>query len=286
MNVKYIAIIIGIVVVIGGGILVYDQYQEAEMHSEESEEQQEQVEIVEVDISEWKIYRNDEVGLEIKYPPSFTVEEIPSFTKIIFGNEEGSKITFRVFESNPEEVFFGLRSVENLEDIVIDQTSGKKRSFEKNHYSYFPLSSDFTLEIAVVAEDEGDKIVLDSIMENLHFVSEPRLIAKNPTVRVLTPNGGEIWQTGKTHAIAWDIQGVSELNRWAQNIYLVDGPDEERGFVFSSPLSNTSDNFLWTVPNDFAPGSYRVRIEIVDQIEVHGRLFYSDLSNGHFEIVK
>lgn len=83
MNLKYIAIGIGVVVIVGGvGLYLFlnnqtvvpaNETPKNEQAMEEGAEesmsvQQEQAEAVEVDISEWKTYRDQKFGFEIKYP--------------------------------------------------------------------------------------------------------------------------------------------------------------------------------------------------------------------------
>jgi len=93
-NWKYIAIVIILAIIVGGGILIYQYWwslkeiiseKETKMLekkvSEETTQPQPEEELPEEIISEketttnWKIYRNEEYGYKIKYPPDWFVNE-------------------------------------------------------------------------------------------------------------------------------------------------------------------------------------------------------------------
>ncbi len=74
---------------------------------------------------------------------------------------------------------------------------------------------------------------------------------QNPTIRVTSPNGGEVWPAGSTHLITWTSSNLnpngaiyifySANNGWPQ---------------IAGPLSPTTTSFSWTVPNTPTTSSY------------------------------
>jgi PKD repeat protein len=95
-----------------------------------------------------------------------------------------------------------------------------------------------------------------------------------PTVRVISPNGGEKFYPGNVTRIRWEASdnvGVSKINIW-----LIQG--DAQVMVISSDVPNTG-YYNWTVPNR-AGANYKIRIAAVDAA---GNVAYDD-SDGAFEI--
>jgi hypothetical protein len=93
-----------------------------------------------------------------------------------------------------------------------------------------------------------------------------------PTLRLTAPNGGESWQVGSQHEIAWASTGT------IANISLAYSTD---GFGTSTVITSSTPNdgsYTWTVPND---SSTTVRVRVASVVSPTIR----DESDANFAIV-
>jgi hypothetical protein len=98
-----------------------------------------------------------------------------------------------------------------------------------------------------------------------------------PSVRVISPNGGEVWKVGETRNIIWtatDNVGVTRINIF----YSTDGGKTWR--TIATGLSNTG-SYNWRIPNT-PPTNCLVRIDAYDAAGNKG----SDASDRLFTIRK
>jgi hypothetical protein len=82
-NWKYILIVVIFATIVGGGILVYLRYFNKEISSlaKFSEIKKTEKPKIEEEITNWKTYRNEKYGFEIKYPESFTISFLQERTE-------------------------------------------------------------------------------------------------------------------------------------------------------------------------------------------------------------
>jgi hypothetical protein len=115
------------------------------------------------------------------------------------------------------------------------------------------------VRITDLSADEGPSDVSDGV-----FSIEPA-----PFITVITPNGGEQWQTGTTYAINWTYSGITG------NVVI----DLYRGTSFDCNITTTAvdtGSFDWNIPISFTNGDdYKVLI-YQDTIE--------DYSDNYFAI--
>ncbi|MGD2090349.1 MAG: CARDB domain-containing protein [Candidatus Aminicenantes bacterium] len=79
-------------------------------------------------------------------------------------------------------------------------------------------------------------------------------IAPSPTVTVITPNGGEVWQRGTPQNITWTSQNM--VGNVIIQLFQNDSFDREIGTV-----SVNDENLVWNIPEDLSVGNnYQVRI--------------------------
>ena len=102
--------------------------------------------------------------------------------------------------------------------------------------------------------DPGPHFPWASFIANVQSkVSSTPLV--QPTIRVISPNGGETWQQGTTHSITWNSTGNPGANVRIE-LY--------RGSVFDRTLTESTANdgsFDWLVPLDLpAESDFRIRI--------------------------
>ena len=137
-NWKYILILLILAVLVGGGILVWVEKQE--VPSIELFEIKKPEKIVkeeprpENETANWKTYRNEEYGFEIKYPEDWDwtiIKEVPNYP-IMFGPED---IIAKVRES--------LQNIENDKDLTLWITVYDKMLFERGILPYREKSTGY-----------------------------------------------------------------------------------------------------------------------------------------------
>jgi hypothetical protein len=103
---------------------------------------------------------------------------------------------------------------------------------------------------------------------------------KKPSIRVISPNGGEVWAEGETHEVRWTAEGVD-----AVRIAVAVGGKDRGHLGEEAPVDARAGSFAWTVPHGFVTGfgvseAGNVRIMIYD---ARNRDIV-DLSDGLFTI--
>ncbi len=94
-------------------------------------------------------------------------------------------------------------------------------------------------------------------------------------LRVLSPNGDEVWRQGEPHVVLWSVDEAPIL----ENGFVLDLLDT-KGVVYALPTSTLSAmarSYSWTIPSAFPEGRYKVRIRIPNQTP-------SDVSDQFFNI--
>ncbi|HUW71723.1 MAG TPA: peptidoglycan-binding protein [Candidatus Humimicrobiaceae bacterium] len=117
-----------------------------------------------------------------------------------------------------------------------------------------------------------------------------------PSIAVVSPNGGEAWESGKTYDIRWQSQGVDRIA-----ILIAD-------YTYSSEIikpiiediSAATGRYTWTIPNDFFPtfnsqwksgDDFKIYIAEIKEtiVDPYGRTGYTygaqDRSDNYFSIV-
>jgi hypothetical protein len=75
-----------------------------------------------------------------------------------------------------------------------------------------------------------------------------------PSLKVLVPNGGEIWKVGETYEIKWESSQVDKIN-----IELFAG--EKKAQTIAENVSAGDKSYKWTIPQTISSGKiYRVKI--------------------------
>ncbi len=128
-------------------------------------------------------------------------------------------------------------------------------------------------------------------MSNRAFTIERIPDTTPPTLRLLSPNGGESWKTLETKTILWEAS--DPLNAWETS----DNPDRVKIEIYYSydggrtwskvpdrfPLSNTG-SYRWNIPHDpresYPLGNCLVKVEAFDLVGNRS----SDMSDSSFTI--
>lgn len=71
---------------------------------------------------------------------------------------------------------------------------------------------------------------------------------QTPSIQILSPNGGEVWQNGQTYTISWNAQNVP-ANTWIE--LFVRGNISANTSIADIRVTSLSGNsFSWTIPAD------------------------------------
>lgn len=77
----------------------------------------------------------------------------------------------------------------------------------------------------------------------------------NASIIVVSPNGGELWKLGETHNIQWKSEGLPSGKDIAIELLGSTGTKT----LFSS-IANDASEVTWTIPKDFAVGTYILKV--------------------------
>ncbi len=102
-----------------------------------------------------------------------------------------------------------------------------------------------------------------------------------PSITVLSPNGGEQLTQGQTYNITWQENGLSTVN-----ISLINTSNPQFNYTIANNLTASSDSYSWTIPSEIGPvipgSSYK--IWITGSTGVAGQEIVSDNSQSTFTI--
>ena len=108
------------------------------------------------------------------------------------------------------------------------------------------------------------------------------IVAPTTSVTVISPNGGEEWEAGKTYTIKWSMANLPKS--WMADVYLVWNGGASSKFIGSS--QNATGIMYWRIPLDIQPrNDYKIRVEIV-QLPRTGEILTFDESDAPFSIVQ
>jgi len=115
-----------------------------------------------------------------------------------------------------------------------------------------------------------------------------------PAIRVLSPNGGEVWNAGSVHSIRWLGNNQGRHISIRLNDYSAGFPAQtiirDASAVWgSNPQDSRNvtegfDYFAWNIPSDIRPGS-QYQISVGDQTVNAPNFSNTDVSDAYFTIV-
>ncbi len=95
------------------------------------------------------------------------------------------------------------------------------------------------------------------------FRNECKKGDKKPTITVLSPNGGEMWQVGQIYQIKWSSRGISSN----ENVRIGIWPAGNQEIAASDVIEITTINsgtYNWKIPNTIKNGQYFVEISDIE----------------------
>src|SRR3989338_6299405 len=138
------------------------------------------------------------------------------------------------------------------------------------------------------------------IEQSGYFGPQTRAVANNilqggqtqPSITVLSPNGGEVWEIGSTNRIEWKNSNLPSGSD-PINIQLVN----EQGVLITTIAQGVATGgvstgvgggaYMWTIPSSMSSGTYRIRVICTKELAdcFSGSLPVSDTSDAPFSIV-
>lgn len=96
-----------------------------------------------------------------------------------------------------------------------------------------------------------------------------------PTVTVLSPNGGELWNMGSQQQISWNLSAPNGATDFSVRFY----HDNQVDFL-RVPLPSGNGTYTWTLPTPFSTTNGLIHISVMD---VNGNVAEDD-SDGYFSV--
>ncbi|KKT41579.1 MAG: hypothetical protein UW30_C0006G0006 [Candidatus Giovannonibacteria bacterium GW2011_GWA2_44_13b] len=202
----------------------------------------------------WKTYRNEKYGFEFKYPENWKAPTVKNWKNLEEFSREGKscsqnqslaellKLCLMYKDAAEEEVngniFYAIQTVWN-----------EMGASNKVVYLYFANKGQV---YSIVFQ--GLNNVLDLTSEKTKILSTFKFIdikSEKPSITIIYPNGGESFETEKTHTIKWNSTGLpSSAKIWLFYKPInqrLDFPALETGSIKITTTSNTG-SFEWKTP--------------------------------------
>ncbi|OGI94213.1 hypothetical protein A3A03_00980 [Candidatus Nomurabacteria bacterium RIFCSPLOWO2_01_FULL_40_18] len=92
----------------------------------------------------------------------------------------------------------------------------------------------------------------------------------NPSLKVLSPNGGEVWKTGQTYTIAWQTNNIALLSSYSGVTIDLTNESDHRVLQIvpeSSQLSFSTTSYRWVIPSSIPAGNYKVMVTLNSKMD-------------------
>lgn len=240
-------------------------------------------------VSNWKTYKDDFYGFEIKYPPTWNLSENPTL------DPESNKIfcppelTDKNGECMRKETFGHMPGT--LAPIFFFQRP--ENDLNSNNPAYKVLGTRNGFKYELVLGNSSYSKEYELIASSFRFITATT--SKVATVKVISPNGGEIWRIGDKMTIKFKIEG-SINSKDVIGVHMIPGE------IPIAYLPIASSSYEWLVPtvvsygdsiSKLVTGPYKIKVSIYDKIPCMGVcapgignsvVFQSDESDNYFTI--
>ncbi len=273
-------IIIVVCAVLVGGIVVWQYYGMPEEEDETPEEK-----LPKDETADWKTYRNEEYGFEIKYPKDWNCAKdmvrssVSSPPKMVFCSPKFYDPKGGCKTKRTEHVTSTLGEIR----LFVFKTKGEK---EKYCYGDIELKIINGIRIEVCNDgadafwenasgsyyyhlyrnrEEQYREIFNQMLSTFRFIEEDETAEPASSIKILSPqspDGSLILINGSSVNIEWEAENIGSLGI---NIKLIYSTDRISNIVSNIP--NTTKSYQWTIPQDIETGIYRISVGTNDRLE-------------------
>jgi hypothetical protein len=222
--------------------------------------------------SNWKTYTNTKYNFSFEYPYDWSVcsNSAPSVEYVRVSNNCSSS-------QNNLADYFMVRNIGDL-DLGNLQAGALKSDTDWNGFvgndsmrSVYYQSNNINLVLVATVASKQD--ILNKIQSTFKFI----IVNSNsqPSITVLSPNGGENWQVGSTQSIRWtaptDLTNMTiEIHKYvpecySNGMYICPAPLPTAPPTIATNVANTGE-YKWVVGSSLvyggtvAPGQYNISV--------------------------
>ena len=240
----------------------------------------------------WKIYTDSEAGYQFEYPTDDIIFEIETKEHVRFHWKDrksyGVYTHFNVKQTTLEEYIAqldtGYPKWEHLSRYNKITIGGKVAYQSKRGAPAYAFDGRnvYQIQCAGISSRDIDSIY-DKMISSFKFIkpTEP----EKPYFKILSPNGEEELEIGKTYNIIWNSSGIEKV--------FIDLVNYSQGdaipLAIVDNISASLEKYSWTIPSNISSGT-KYKILILDL--PHSPYFYPpagsiyDESDNYFSIVK
>lgn len=183
-----------------------------------STQPQESTSTAEIDTADWKTYRSEKWGFEIKYPNIFTLKEGNKLLELRCANEEKTSlcqypcypsikviddISVYEYEHSLYSLYAPSTEVISVKSIVINGNKGKEiilSGYEMGAVErYIVLPKDSRI-YQIESCDLFDERIFNQILSTFQFIDNKN----NEKFHIISPNKDSRWKIGATYPIQWE----------------------------------------------------------------------------------
>lgn len=163
---------------------------------------------------------------------------------VIKGAPSNGREVVRVASDNKTEVI-----LEKFMGLVSDPLSLTSHNYEK--LLLISLKKD-------LAWEERQNLCQNLSQQDIENAKEINIVKPKKPITLISPNGREVWEIGKTYDIRWKSNEVDRV--YIEYTYHASGI--EKTALIASDIPASSGKYSWTIPSSLKPGNNSYRIII------------------------
>jgi hypothetical protein len=264
-------------------------------------------------IQDWKLYTNTKLGFTISYPNTYHVyldQNLINYdeNKYERGNPNGVKI--QVQKHSKENFGFDLSTSDGIATFIdqlnVDRANqitpfslgififknkvlgGPGGTFDV----YYTFSNIDTYYMVLVWGESNDQETINKILSTFTIDETIVPVSQEPSITLLSPNGGETWKVGTTRVISW--KGLNPSKNSRVEISLIAPNGSGCGLSYDSSTIDQNQVSI-TLPaicpgvqgfRDIVPGLYKININVPLISIPENPQGYNDYSDAPFTITQ